>query len=34
MEYLPTFIDQLDVDYISHHGIKGMHWGYKKVSEC
>jgi len=30
MEYLPTFIDQLDVDYISHHGIKGMHWGIRR----
>lgn len=30
MEYLPTFSDQLDADYISHHGIKGMHWGIRR----
>ena len=30
MEYLPSFSDQLDVDYISHHGIKGMHWGVRR----
>lgn len=30
MEYLPCFSDQLDVDYISHHGIKGMRWGVRR----
>ena len=30
MEYKPSFIDWLDVDYISHHGIKGMHWGIRR----
>ena len=30
MEHLPTFSDQLDVDYISHHGIRGMHWGIRR----
>ncbi len=30
MEHLPTFTDQLDADYISHHGIKGMHWGIRR----
>lgn len=30
MEYLPTFSNQLDADYISHHGIKGMHWGVRR----
>ena len=30
MEYIPSFSDQLDVDYISHHGIKGMHWGVRR----
>lgn len=30
MEYKPSFVDQLDVDYISHHGIKGMHWGVRR----
>ena len=34
MEYLPTFIDQLDVDYISHHGIKGMHWGVRRYQNA
>lgn len=30
MEYLPIFSNQLDIDYISHHGIKGMHWGVRR----
>jgi len=30
MEHIPTFIDQLDADYISHHGIKGMRWGVRR----
>ena len=30
MEYLPTFTDQLDSDYISHHGVKGMRWGIRR----
>ena len=30
MEYTPSFIDQLDADYICHHGIKGMHWGVRR----
>ena len=30
MEYLPTFANQLDEDYISHHGIKGMKWGVRR----
>ena len=30
MEYKPSFIDQLDIDYICHHGIKGMHWGIRR----
>lgn len=30
MEYKPSFADQLDVDYICHHGIKGMHWGIRR----
>lgn len=30
MEYKPSFADQLDVDYICHHGIKGMHWGVRR----
>lgn len=30
MYYTPTFVDQLDVDYISHHGIKGMKWGVRR----
>lgn len=30
MEYLSSFIDQLDSDYISHHGIKGMKWGVRR----
>lgn len=30
MEYKPSFADQLDVDYISHHGIKGQKWGVRR----
>ena len=30
MEYNLSFVDQLDVDYISHHGIKGQHWGVRR----
>jgi len=30
MEYKPSFVDQLDVDYISHHGIKGQKWGVRR----
>lgn len=30
MYYSPTFVDQMDVDYISHHGIKGMKWGVRR----
>jgi len=30
MEYKPSFIDQLDVDYIAHHGIKGQKWGVRR----
>lgn len=30
VQYIPTFVDQLDVDYISHHGIKGMKWGVRR----
>ena len=33
MEYKPSFVDQLDVDYISHHGIKGMHWGVRRFED-
>ena len=30
MEYKPSFVDQLDVDYIAHHGIKGQKWGVRR----
>lgn len=30
MEYLPSFIDQIDYNYIAHHGIKGQHWGVRR----
>lgn len=30
MYYSPTFVDQMDVDYVSHHGIKGMKWGIRR----
>lgn len=30
MEYQPSFVDQLDVDYISHHGILGQRWGVRR----
>ena len=30
MEYIPSFVDQLDVNYISHYGVKGMRWGVRK----
>lgn len=34
MEYKPSFSDQLDIDYISHHGIKGMHWGVRRYQNA
>ena len=34
MEHKPSFIDQLDVDYICHHGIKGMHWGVRRFEDA
>lgn len=33
MEYKPSFADQLDIDYICHHGIKGMHWGVRRFED-
>lgn len=30
MEYKPSFVNQLDVDYIAHHGIKGQKWGVRR----
>lgn len=30
MEYKPSFIDQLDVNYLVHHGIKGQKWGVRR----
>jgi len=30
MEYIPSYIDQLDVDFLCHHGIKGMKWGVRR----
>ena len=30
MEYKPSFVDQLDIDYIAHHGIKGQKWGVRR----
>lgn len=30
MEYRPSFTDQLDVNYICHHGIKGQKWGVRR----
>ena len=30
MYYTTSFTNQLDVDYISHHGIKGMKWGVRR----
>ncbi len=34
VQYTPTFVDQLDVDYISHHGIKGMKWGVRRYQNA
>lgn len=30
----PSFVDQLDIDYISHHGIKGMKWGVRRYQNA
>lgn len=30
MEYKPSFMDDLNSDYISHHGIKGQKWGVRR----
>lgn len=30
MEYKPSFVDQLDENYISHHGILGQRWGIRR----
>ena len=34
MEYKPSFVDQLDADYISHHGIKGQKWGVRRYQNA
>lgn len=34
MTYAPSFIDQLDADYISHHGIKGQKWGIRRYQNA
>lgn len=34
MVYKPSFVDQLDVDYISHHGIKGQKWGVRRYQNA
>ena len=30
MECKPSFVDDLNTDYISHHGIKGQKWGVRR----
>ena len=32
--YKPSFADQLDIDYICHHGIKGQKWGVKRYQNA
>lgn len=33
MEYIPSFIDQMDANYLMHHGIKGMKWGIRRYQD-